>query len=73
MFRANFQIAFTNLHPACHWDKAMCKIIYNLWEICQMFSAAQEFNGRFCPYQKGRAHLQLNDFRISGTKEPKYI
>ena len=38
-----------------------------------MFSAAQEFNGRFCPYQKGRAHLQLNDFRISGTKEPKYI
>ena len=32
-----------------------------------MFSAAQPYNGRFCPYQKGRAHLQLNDFRLSGT------
>ena len=66
LFRSSFQIYFTNLHPVCHWDKAMCRVIYNIWEVCQMFSCTQQFNDRICPYQRGRAYLLLTDFRISG-------
>ena len=65
LFRTQFQISFTNAHPLCLWDKAMCRIIYLVWELCQMFSITQQYNGRFCPYQKGRAYLLVTDFRIS--------
>ena len=69
LFRTSFQISFTNLHPLCRWDKAMCRLIYLIWEFCQMFSIAQQYNGRFTVgpnYQKGRAHLLVTDFRVTG-------
>ena len=47
----------------------MCRLIYLIWEFCQMFSIAQQYNGRFTVgpnYQKGRAHLLVTDFRVTG-------
>ena len=46
----------------------MCRLIYLIWEFCQMFSIAQVYTGRFCPYQKGRVYLLVTDFRVTGEQ-----
>ena len=59
-------MAFSNLHPACLFDKAMVRVIYSIWEVAQMYSVCQVYNGTQGHYQTGRNHLTVMDFRVSG-------
>lgn len=64
MFKSQFQIQFTNLNSK--WDDDMARIIYLIWETCQMFGICQWPNGKYGQVTRGRNHLMVLDFRISG-------
>lgn len=67
MFKSQFQISFTNLHSDCKWDFAMVRVIYHIWEICQMHGCCQWPNGKYGHYTQKRNHYTVQDFRVSGN------
>ena len=67
LFKSQFQIFFTNLHETCKWDFAMVKLIYTIWEVCQMHGCAISWNGVFGQYSRNRCFFTVMDFRVSGN------
>ena len=66
-FRENMFIRFSHIHPDSLWDRCIVRLILSLWELCQTYGVAMVYTGEF---SRGRNHLNLQDFRITGNYSP---
>ena len=44
----------------------MVRVIYHIWEICQMHGCCQWPNGKYGYITRNRNHFTVRDFRVSG-------